>query len=116
MITPPRKEHPSSSVFNQFVENLLCVLISTERQALIEYYRAKKELKASLEAEYDEDDEDAITCGYVVLQVRNIDPVTLKGTEWEVYQEFVIPPDEDDEDEENLDEINEDSVDDDDDE
>jgi len=84
-------------------------IIAHERAALKAYYRAKKEL---LEAIEEEDSE--MGYGFVILYVRNVDEVTLKGGDWEVYQEFVVPEDSDNDDDnddhnddlENLDENN----------
>lgn len=92
--------------------------IAYEKQALKAYYRAKLDLLEAL----DMDEEDGgVTSGFVQLNIRNLDPITLKGTEWEIYQEYDVP-DEDDDDEDgdddndqSLDNINEDSVADDDD-
>lgn len=77
-------------------------IIAYERQALKAYYRAKMDLMEALDM--DEDD-GGVTCGHVTLMIRIVNPLTLKGTEWEIYQEFSVPEDTDDDGEDDNDDL-----------
>ena len=73
-------------------------IIPFERQALKEFYKARRDLISALNEEDSE-----IEFGSVTLNVRIVNDETLEATEWKPYAEYLVPePSEDDDDLEKL--------------